>query len=396
MSTAPDISLFRPTVAAIDTGAFRRNLFSVASALPEGSGLIAVLKADAYGHGATELATRCVGPETAMIAVALLEEALELRDCGVDRPILVLGPLHAAQITTANEAGITIGVVGPEELQAVCDTASGPLSIHLKLDSGMGRMGLVPGDLSTAIDTLRRSPSVRVDALYTHFANASDPGDPFTAVQMERFDAMVATLADAGIAPSLHHLANSAATARRLVRPGDFVRVGIALYGAAPLDAGGSRLEPALRWTTRVARLKTLPAGEGIGYGTTFHTARPSRIATLPVGYADGYDRSLSNSGEVLIRGQRAPVVGRVSMDLTTVDVTDIADAGVNDEVVLLGKQGSDEISAEELARKTDTISYEVLCRISARVPRLYHDADGAAVRSRFNRAIVNLRSRGR
>lgn len=396
MSTAPDLSLFRPTVAQIDVGAFRRNLSSVASALPPGSRLIAVLKADAYGHGAVELASRCVGSETAMIAVALLEEALELRDCGIDRPILVLGPLLPAQIAAAIEASITIGVVGPEELQAVCDLASRPISIHLKLDSGMGRMGLVGDDLGAAIETLRRAPNVRVEAIYTHFANASDPADPFTSIQTERFDGMVATLRSAGIEASLHHMANSAATARRLVRPGDLVRVGIALYGAEPLDHGGGRLAPALRWITRVVRLKQLPPGEGIGYGTTFHTTRPSRIATLPVGYADGYDRSLSNSGQVLVRGLRAPVVGRVSMDLVTIDLTDIPDAALGDEVVLLGRQGDEEISAEELARKTDTISYEVFCRISARVPRVYHDADGPAVRSRFNAPIGYLQTRPR
>jgi alanine racemase len=393
MSTAPDLSLFRPTVADIDVGAFRRNLSNVASALPAGSRLIAVLKADAYGHGAAELASRAVGPETAMIAVALLEEALELRDCGIDGPILVLGPLLPAQIAAAIAARITIGVVGPEELETVCSLATDRVAIHLKLDSGMGRMGLVRDDLGAAIEVLRRSPNVRVEALYTHFANASDPADPFTGVQTERFDAMVATLRTEGIEAALHHLANSAATARGLVRPGDLVRVGIGLYGAEPLDYGGKRLAPVLRWSTRIERLKELPAGEGIGYGTTFHTTRPSRIATLPVGYADGYDRSLSNAGEVLVCGRRAPVVGRVSMDLVTIDVTDIRDANLGDEVVLLGVQGDEEISAEELAGKTDTISYEVFCRISSRVPRVYHDADGTAVRSKFIPAIVNLRT---
>ena len=394
MSMAPDLSLFRPTVARIDVGAFRRNLSSMAAALPPGSRLISVLKADAYGHGAVELASRAVGRETAVIAVALLEEALELRDCGIDCPILVLGPLLPPQIATAIETRITIGVVGPEELQAVCDLATRPVSIHLKLDSGMGRMGLVGDDLGAAIETLRRSPNIRVDALYTHFANASDPNDPFTGIQIERFDRMVATLRAAGIEASQHHLANSAATMRGLVRPGDLVRVGIALYGAEPLDGGGPKLAPVLRWVTRVARLKSLEAGEGIGYGTTFHTTRRSRIATLPVGYADGYDRSLSNSGEVLVRGRRAPVVGRVSMDLVTIDVTDVPDAAPGDEVVLLGRQADEEISAEEHARKTDTISYEVFCRISPRVPRVYDDADGQAVRSKFNAPIANRQIR--
>ena len=166
-------------------------------------------------------------------------------------------------------------------------------------------------------------------------------------------------------------MANSAATVRHLVRPGDQVRVGVALFGAESLDRGGSRLEPLLRWRTEIARLKEVPPGAPIGYGRTFRAPRPSRIATLPVGYADGYSRLHSNNAEVLVRGRRAPVVGRISMDLVTIDVTGI-EAAFGDEVVILGKQGADEISAEELAERTGTISYEVFCRIGKRVPRVY------------------------
>jgi alanine racemase len=166
----------------------------------------------------------------------------------------------------------------------------------------------------------------------------------------------------------LHHSANSGATLRGIIRDGDWVRCGIALYGPEPIDIRGIHLEPVLRWRTEIARLKELPAGHAIGYGTTFHTTRDSRIATLPVGYADGYPRAMSNKGEVLLRGQRAPIVGRVSMDLVTIDVTDIRDARIGDEVILLG----DSITAEEVAAKTDTISYEVFCRITKRVPRRY------------------------
>ena len=207
------------------------------------------------------------------------------------------------------------------------------------------------------------APRLHVGAVYTHFANASDPRDPLTLQQIAKFREMSAT-----IPAPLHHLANSAATMRGLVEPGDFVRVGISLFGIEALDAGTSKLEPVLRWRTEIMRLKELPSGHGIGYGTTFHTKRPSRIATLPVGYADGYDRRLSNNADVLVRGKRAPVVGRVSMDLLTIDVTDIPDARLGDEVTLLGG----EITAEELAKRTDTIPYEVLCRISRRVPRVY------------------------
>lgn len=325
----------RPTWADIDTAAFLRNVDAVASRLPNGSRLIAVLKADAGGHGAVDLARKLSADRVAMIAVVMLEEALELRRAGVTIPLLILGPLTESQIALASENQIVIGVPGPEELEIVSGLARDrDVMIHLKLDTGMGRMGSTESDLPRVIELIRSAPRVRVAAVYTHFANASDPRDPFTDQQMANFDRMVETLRAAGITAPRQHRANSAATMRGLVKPGEYVRVGLALYGAESLDVGTSRLEPVMRWRTEVARLKNLPAGHAIGYGMTFRTKRPSRIATLPVGYADGYNRLLSNRGEVLIRGKRAPVVGRVSMDLVTIDVTDVDRASVGDEVV--------------------------------------------------------------
>ena len=362
----------RPTWAEIDLGAFDRNVGAIASGLPKGTRLMAMLKANAYGHGAVELARRCTPERVAMIGVALLEEALELRDAGITLPILVVGPLSEPQIRIALDRDITCGVPGPEELELVVQVAKErDVAIHLKLDSGMGRMGVIETELPRVAELLRAAPRLRVDALYTHFANASDPEDPFTDDQLARFNTLVETLREAGISAPKHHVANSAATVRGIT-PGDYVRTGIALYGGEPLDEPGHRLAPVMRWRTAITRLKELPAGSAIGYGTTFHTTRPSRIATLPVGYADGYRRDLSNRGEVLVRGRRAPVVGRVSMDLVTIDVTDIEDASLGDEVVLLGRQGGDEIRVEELAAKLDTISYEVFCGVGARVPRVY------------------------
>jgi alanine racemase len=361
MSTARDL---RPTWAEIDLGAFSRNVDTVVNRLPTHSRLIAVLKANGYGHGAVELAKRCRADRVAMIATALLEESLQLRDAGIETPLLVLGPLTESQIPIAIDHQITMGVVGPEELDRVCREARDrDVTIHLKLDSGMGRMGVTEDELPRVAEMIRDTPRLHVDAVYTHFANASDPNDPFTEQQIAKFRRM-----SAAIPAPKKHLANSAATVRGIIDPGDYVRVGITLFGAEALDAGNSKLEPVLRWRTEIMRLKDLPAGHGIGYGTTFHTKRPSRIATLPVGYADGYDRRLSNNADVLIRGKRAPVVGRVSMDLLTVDVTDIPDAHFGDEVILLGG----EVTAEELAKRTGTIPYEVFCRISQRVPRVY------------------------
>ena len=365
---SPVLCSLRPTWAEIDLGAFRRNLDAVARLLPERSRIIAVLKANAYGHGAVAIARECNHDRVAMLAVALLEEALELRAAGIALPILVFGALTREQIVAATEQRIAVGIVGPEELAAACDVARDrDVVAHLKLDSGMGRMGVVESELPRVVELIRAAPRLRIDAIYTHYANASDPLDPFTQTQTENFQRMLTMLRDAGVEAPAHHAANSAATMRGFVAPGDFARAGIVMYGAAPLDMPATRLEPLLRWRTEIVRLKTLPAGHGIGYGTTFHTARESRIATLPVGYADGYRRVLSNNAEVLVRGKRVPVVGRVSMDLVTIDVTDV-EAAVGDEVVLLG----DSISAAELAAKANTITYEIFCGLTARVPRHY------------------------
>lgn len=376
----------RPTWVEIDLAAFERNLDSLAAMLPHGARLVALLKADAYGHGAVELARRCREETVSMIGVALLEEAVELRRAGIELPILVLGPLNETQLHVAIEWKLTPGIPGPEQLEVAARVAQGnDLEIHLKLDSGMGRMGCVASDLPRVLELLRGAPRLRLTALYTHFANASDPGDPLTERQLETFDSMVATLREAGITAPRHHAANSAATMRGIV-PGDFARVGVALYGAESLDVGSTRLEPVMRWRSEIARLKVVAPGDSVGYGATWRASRESRIATIPVGYADGYHRRLSNRGEMLVRGKRVPIVGRISMDLITLDVTDVSEAAVGDEVVLLGKQGNEEVTAEELAGKLDTISYEVFCSVGARVPRVFRSGgDVVRIRTRFN-----------
>jgi alanine racemase len=371
----------RPTYAEVDLSRFDNNLDVISRLLPAGARLVPVLKADGGGHGAIELARRCTPDRVAMIALALLEAALELRRAGITLPLLVLGPLQLEQIPIALDNAIALGVVGPEEMEHVCEVARGrEVNIHLKLDTGMGRMGVIESELPRVMEMIRATPRLRVDGIYTHLANADDATDPFTEMQIANYDRLLTILRENGIDAPRHHFANSAATLRGLVRPGDFARVGLALYGPSRIETSAGVIEPLMRWRTEIMRLKELPAGHAIGYGTTFHTKRPSRIATLPVGYADGYSRLQSNNGEVLVRGQRAPVVGRVSMDLVTIDVTDIPNAAPGDEVVLLG----DGITAEELGARSQTISYEVFCRISARVPRVYRDGGTIRVRSRF------------
>jgi alanine racemase len=380
-----DRELLRPTAATIDLALFDRNVEAVRAKLPPGARLVTVLKADAYGHGAVALARRLGADEVAMIAVALFEEAMELREAGITLPILTLGPLSTAQIVAAQQHRITIGITGPEMLAAAVEASKErPVVAHLKLDSGMNRMGSTTEDLDAVAGMIRSATRLRIDAIYTHFANAGDPNDDFTGRQLSRFREMLARLESLGVSARIHHTSNSAATMLGIAQSGDYVRVGLSLYGAEPLDTGTSRLSPILRWTTRIARLKKLRPGDQVGYGTTWTAERSSILATLPVGYADGYDRLLSNRGEVLIRGRRAKVVGRVSMDLVTVDVTDVPDVSAGDEVILLGSDGNDEISAEQHAAWTNTIPYEVFCRISARVPRIYVEADSSSIHSKF------------
>ncbi|HEX7705428.1 MAG TPA: alanine racemase [Thermoanaerobaculia bacterium] len=387
MSSLP--SDLRPTWVEIDLEAFDANTATLASLLPRNASTIAVLKADAYGHGAVELARRCERNGIAMIAVALIEEGLELRRAGISLPVLVLGPLNEQQIRIAVDERLTLGIPGPEELELAARVAQErEVVIHLKIDSGMGRMGCVETEFPRIAELLQSAPNLHLEAIYTHFANASDPDDPMTSDQLARFDTLLATLRQAGISAPRQHAANSAAVLRGVVSPGDFVRIGLALVGGDPLDhplpEGHPPLRPVMRWRTEIARLKELPAGHVVGYGATFRTARPSRIATLPVGYADGYGRRLSNRGEVLVRGQRVPVVGRVSMDLVTIDVTDVPEAAVGDEVILMGGQGEERITVEELAVKLDTISHEVFCAVGSRVPRIYAETGRARIRSRF------------
>lgn len=393
MSSQPDqpIELYRPTWIEIDLDAYARNVDALASRLPQDSRVIAVLKANGYGHGSVQLAQACAD-RIAMIAVALLEEAIELRRAGINTPILLLGPLTTNQVPVAIAQDIAMGLTGPESLDALVRAHSSlggaPARVHLKLDSGMGRMGFMPSDLATLADVINANPWISVEGIYTHFANASSPADPYTEVQMERFGRMLGQLRDAGVSAPLHHTSNSAATLRGFVSRGHFVRVGLSLLGGEPLDTGDTRLERVLTWRSSIVRLKEIPAGHPVGYGTTFIASRPSRIATLPVGYADGYNRLLSNRGEVLLRGRRAPVVGRVSMDLVTIDVTDIGLAAPGDPVVLLGRQGDEEISAEEIAAKIGTIPYEVFTSISERVPRVYRTGEDMLVKSGVHPAI--------
>lgn len=394
------------TVAEIDLGALRHNLGEIRRVVNRGTGILAAVKADAYGHGALEVSRALEAEGVAMLGVARIEEGIELRLGGIESPILVLsgvpvgGPppfesleervdemLKHHLTPTVFDVRVALAIdriLQARELRREAAGSGGAairLPYHLKIDTGMGRIGVPAESVSDALPVLSGLKHLRLSGAFTHFADADDVAEPaqsFTRVQIESFRASVPALrALAGENTLLLHAASSAGALHRMGVDLDLVRPGIALYGAYPNegDRATVNLKPVMRLTTRVLFVKDVPAGTPVSYGRTFVTTRPTRIATLPVGYGDGYPRSLSNKGEVLVAGQRARVIGRVCMDLTMVDATGLTVAA-GDEAVLIGSQSAggqtDRISAEEVASLAGTISYEILTSVSKRVPRVY------------------------
>ncbi len=365
----------RPTVAPISLAAITRNFHEVA-AKSAGRAVLAVVKADAYGHGAIAVSRHLLGLGTHTLGVALVEEGRALREAGIEAPILVMGAVFPGQAEEIVRLRLTPVVFTMPVARAVADAArkaGSAVSVHVKVDTGMGRIGVDPEHADRFIDELVRLEGISVDGLMTHFADADLRDKQFASRQMDVFESLIERLAGRGIRIPLRHAANSAAVLDYQRALFTMVRPGIMLYGYDPLEGGcGCRLEPALSLVTRIAFLKRVPAGTSVSYGRTFTTRRESLIATIPIGYADGYSRLLSNCGEALVRGGKVPIAGRVCMDMSMLDVTDIAAVAEGDEVVLIGSQGAERITADDLARKIGTISYDVLCGISRRVPRVY------------------------
>jgi alanine racemase len=366
----------RPTAAVIDLEALEHN-FKEAMRRAGGRKVLAVVKAGAYGHGAVEVSRRLLGLGADMLGVALVEEGEELREAGIEAPILVMGALFPEQadaVVSLRLTPVVFDISFAEVLSEAARRLKTSVSVHVKIDTGMGRIGIEPEKAHDVIEKLQRLGAIDVQGLMTHFADADLQNKLFAAKQMDRFEGLLRTLEARGIHIPLIHAANSAAVldfGRALFT---MVRPGLMVYGYNPLEQGAvsTDLRPVLSLITRIAFIKKVPADVPISYGRTFVTKRESIIATLPIGYADGYSRALSNKGEVLVRGVRAPVVGRVCMDMCMIDVTDVPDVRAGDEVVLIGHQGSDRITADDIAAMTGTISYEVLCGISNRVPRIY------------------------
>jgi len=374
----------RPTRAEINLEALRHNL-RVIREHAAGARVWPVLKADAYGHGAPAVARTLERAGADGFCVALVEEGVELREAGITVPILVVGGHYGSaheEVVGRNLVPVVhdIGQVAAFAQLVRLGVAEGPIVVHLKIDTGMSRLGVTMSDLPRVADRLREYPEIDVRGLMTHLACADDHAGDETMAQLARFEEATRHLATRSVRPSVRHAAASAALLRAQGRF-DAVRPGIAVFGVSPRVDGQaltSRLMPVMRVRTEIVALRDVPQGEAVGYGATWRAMRRSVVATAPMGYADGLSRHLSNCGHVLVRGRRAPLVGAVSMDMIMIDVTDIPGVSVRDEVAVLGTQdgqlGRDAITADEIAELSGTIPWEVLTSVSRRVPRFYRE----------------------
>ncbi len=363
---------YRPTWVEVDLGAIRHN---VGVLTPQTAELMAVVKADAYGHGAVAVARAALDAGATWCGVALVEEGLELRAAGVEAPILVLSefPPDAEAVALAHR--LTPSLYSREGLARLAAAARGPVDVHVKVDTGMHRVGVWPPEDLVAYLRAVSEDGLRVDGIWTHLAKSEDDADT-TRAQLARYDEALRASAAAGFEPTLRHAANSGGVLRHPEAAYDLVRPGVALFGIAPGPDVRADLRPALTWRSAVSFARRLPAGERLSYGHRYELTRDAMVATVPVGYADGYPRALSSKADVLIRGARCRVAGNVTMDQVLVDCGDL-EVHAGDEVVLLGAQGGEEVTAWELAAHADTIAYEIVTRIGQRVPRVYPGEGG-------------------
>ncbi len=383
IGTVPAVPPIRPTRLEIDLDIVRANaavLHRVA-----GAAVYAVVKADAYGHGAIAISRALDGSEAvAGFAVSLIEEGVQLRDAGVTKPIMVMGPALAGGYGELVGRDMLAMVTDPSDLEglaAVGRLHGKSVPVHVKVDTGMGRLGLANDDeLAATVGWATSRGGLSVTGVATHLAcadsDAIDDPDTMTRAQLRGLDAAVATVRGIGAQVEVVHAANSAATLRFPASRYDMVRPGIALYGNSAAEAdleGDVGFRQAVKLVTEIVQLREVPAGTAVSYGALWRAPRRSRLAILPIGYADGYPRSLTGTTDVLVAGQRCPVVGAICMDITVVDVTDLGNTvGVGDQVILLGSQNGDSIRVAEFAARARLLDYEVTCGISKRVPRVY------------------------
>lgn len=370
-------SVLRPTKAIIDLSALRHNIRQIRQQIPSSTKMIAVVKANAYGHGAIPVSRTALGAGANELAVAIPEEGIELRAAGLQSPILVMGMFLPEQASLFVDHNLTASVSSADNLFALAKIANRGqknATVMIKLDTGMGRVGVQIDAATDLINTALQLPAINLAGIFTHFAAADDPDPRYTRLQFQRLNQVRQELRKQQIKLPIISAANSAALAAFPETHLDAVRPGIIMYGLTPdptmhlpLD-----LKPVMSFVTRIVHVKEVPAGTPVNYGCTFRTSERTWLATLPVGYADGYSRHLSNQAEVLIGGVRRPVVGRVCMDQLVVNLGSTLNYGIGDEAVLFGQQGKEEISLTELASKAGTINYELACAVSPRVPRIY------------------------
>lgn len=365
----------RPTWAEIDLEVIAHNCRAIQGVLAKNAGIMAVVKANAYGHGMNEISKVLQKLKIAYLGVATLDEALTLRKAKIRTPILILGSVLPEEAEIAVKNNITLTLCNTELLKALKSIVKDGLKpkVHIKVDTGMGRIGVWHEDAVKFVKETNKIKAIDIEGIYTHFSIAGRDKF-FTQHQINYFEKILSALEDLGIKVPLRHAANSIACVDWKKSHLNMVRPGIIIYGIYPKRNFPRLIElkPAFSLKTKIAFIKNTPPGRSISYGRTYITQQDTKIATLPIGYADGYGRILSNKAEVLVGGRRAPVVGKVTMDQTMIDVGHMKDVKVGDEVVLIGKQKDDEIRIERLARLAGTIPYELVTGITSRVPRLY------------------------
>ena len=380
MNLSPESAIFsartsRPTVAEIDLGALRSNIANIQKRVGNAQ-IMGIVKANAYGHGLERIAREMERSGVAMLGVAFVEEGIALRASGITIPILVLGGIIGEQIGDFLDHNLSItasSVWKLDLIEAVARERKQTASVHLKIDTGMERLGIQYGNADELFEAASRAKWCHIDGVFSHLAASQEQNGEWTRKQLHRFAQASAWFERNGEACPSRHLANSGAILNAPETRFEIVRPGLMCYGIAPGGAAQTvALQPVLSWKTRVVYFKVVPKGTPVGYDGTWTAPCDTRVVTLPVGYGDGFRRSLGNKGEVLIRGRRCAVVGNVSMDQITVDIGPDGTAYNDDEVVLLGAQNDEQISADDMAKKMDTISYEVLTGIHPRVPRIY------------------------
>lgn len=373
--------LFRPTICEINSAALRHN-YRQLKKLAGNREVVGVVKANAYGHGAAHVARILATEGVSIFGVATVEEGIELRRSGISGRILCFGGPLGASVQDLLEFGLEPVIFNEETLKLLgqqLQNSEKTLSIHLKVDTGMGRLGILPADLDKVLGWIAENSRFELVSVMTHLARADEQDPKPTDEQISLFLKIEEKTKALGFSSIAYHFTNSAALIDEKLNLTQWVRPGIAMYGAYPNERFEKQVElkPVLNWKTQIISLKEFPEGSPISYGATFITRRPSKVAVIPVGYADGYSRFFSNKGVLLVRGQRVPVLGRVCMDLTMIDVTDLPVVELGDEVVLIGKQKEECLKAEELAGILGTIPYDIFCSISARVPRLLLNHQG-------------------